>query len=194
MPQYVIEATTRFLVNHADAPERAIAWFNDADDIDVDVSPISYGHLQVVGAVADGVAPVQLLEPGSYEAWHAANVYPLSAAWHADPWPARACTSTDADPPSPLEVHRPVLLPPAGQETLDGPGGRGGYRPIARLTGWLYDIKLEALTARQSKTRDRRDRAFIEIAELAQRCVDFSEKHARPLVAERPREASHAAD
>ena len=32
------------------------------------------------------------------------------------------------------------------------------------------------------------------IAELAQRCADFVEKHARPVVAERRQEASHAAD
>ena len=54
--------------------------------------------------------------------------------------------------------------------------------------------KLEALTAQQSRSRPRRDRAFMEIAELAQRCADFVEEHARPGVAKLQPEASHAAD
>jgi hypothetical protein len=121
MPQYVIEATTCFLVTHTDTPERAVAWFNDPDDIDVDVSPIAYGHLQVVGQVDDSVAPEQLLDPGSFAAWHSAHVYPLSAASHAEPWPARTGAAPhDTDPMSPIETHRPVALVQTDQDTLDG--------------------------------------------------------------------------
>lgn len=71
---------------------------------------------------------------------------------------------------------------------------KGGYQGQGRLTTLLYEIKLEALTAQQSKSRPRRDRAFIEIAELAQQCADFVEKPARPVVANRQREARYAAD
>lgn len=57
--------------------------------------------------------------------------------------------------------------------------GRGGYHPGSRLVGLLYDIKVEALAARQSQSRDRRDRAFIEVAQLAQAAADLVEAATR---------------
>lgn len=76
--RYMVEASTRYVVDGADCPARLLQWFTDSGDIDLDCFPISYDHLTVVGTVTNDIAIVEL-EPGTYEAWRTANVVPLGA-------------------------------------------------------------------------------------------------------------------
>lgn len=180
MTRYVVQSTVRMLVDHADSPERVLAWFDDTTDMDLDVYPINYGRVDVVGTVSEDLDPIQL-PPGSYDAWAALHVTPLAGRWLPEAWPARACPDRDPGSREPTPI-RPGAADLSGQppQLPASTTGKGGYHVISRLTGLLYDIKLEALAAKQSDSTRRRNNAFDEIAELAQAAADLVEKHARP--------------
>ena len=50
---------------------------------------------------------------------------------------------------------------------------RGGYRSSGRLATTLDEIRIEALVARQSRSRRERDRAFEEIARLTYQAAEL---------------------
>jgi hypothetical protein len=66
---------------------------------------------------------------------------------------------------------------------------KGGYQPQSRLAGLIDEVKMEAIVARASQSRQERDRAFAEIERLAGQCADLLTK----AFGQR-REASYAAD
>lgn len=183
MPRYVIQSTTRLLVEHAGSPAEALAWFNNVDALELDADPVGFGHLSLVGAVPDGVdIDIDTLEPGTLAAWDALHAFPAAHSYSSADWPSRACPKpSSATGPASGPVARTSQDPPHSSGPHPAHRTRGGYRPISRLVGWLYDVKLEALTARQSSSRDRIDHALWEIAELAQQCADFVERHAKPI-------------
>lgn len=50
---------------------------------------------------------------------------------------------------------------------------KGGYHPEGRLASALEEIRIEAQLARQVRRRSQRDRAFDDIARMAQAAVDL---------------------
>jgi hypothetical protein len=54
LPKFVVRSDTVYLVTGATTAARVLEWFADTSDVELDVEPLDYGTVEVIGEVGSG--------------------------------------------------------------------------------------------------------------------------------------------